>query len=469
MSLPYVPQTITVHLGEPDSPAQNVTVDFIDYVKNVASSEIFPTWPESSLRANILAQISFALNRVYTEYYRSRGYPFDITSSTSVDQSFVNGRNVYDTVSRIVDEIFNDYLRRVGYVEPLFARYCNGTTVTCDGLSQWGTVELAEQGLDSVQILRRYYGNNVEVVVDAPVMGITSSVPVRALRPGSTGNDVLSVQLRLNRISRNFPSIPKIPRTDGYFDTSTEDAVLEFQRVFDLDVDGVVGPATWYRIQQIYSSVKRLNELDSEGITYSEIPRIYPEYLGPGASGNGVRATQYMLNFVAQYEDTVSPFPISGNYDAATEEAVRGFQRTYGIEPTGIVDENTYARLFDVYSAIILSLPDSLFTETARPYPGFRISRGFDGDYVSDLQRYLGAIATVFPTVIAPAVTGVYDEATENAVKEVQRLSSLEVTGVTDLLTWSAIGELYNDVRSGEITSPEQYPGYILGGDNNGI
>jgi peptidoglycan hydrolase-like protein with peptidoglycan-binding domain len=172
---------------------------------------------------------------------------------------------------------------------------------------------------------------------------------------------------------------------------------------------------------------------------------------------------------VAQYEDTVSPFPISGNYDAATEEAVRGFQRTYGIEPTGIVDENTYARLFDVYSAIILSLPDSLFTETARPYPGFRISRGFDGDYVSDLQRYLGAIATVFPTVIAPAVTGVYDEATENAVKEVQRLSSLEVTGVTDLLTWSAIGELYNDVRSGEITSPEQYPGYILGGDNNGI
>ena len=469
MPFPYIPESITVHLGEPDAPAQNVTVPFIDYVKNVASSEIFPTWPESSLRANILAQISFALNRVYTEYYRSRGYPFDITSSTSIDQSFINGRNVFDTVSVIVDEIFNDYLRRVGYVEPLFARYCNGTTVSCDGLSQWGSVELAEQGLNSVQILRNYYGNNVEVVVDAPVKGITSSVPIRSLRLGSTGNDVLNIQLRLNRISRNFPSIPKIPQTDGYFDAATEDAVLEFQRIFDLDVDGVVGPATWYRISQLYASVKRLNELDSEGITYSEIPRIYPESLGPGASGNGVRATQYMLNFVAQYEDTVAPFTISGNYDAPTEEAVKGFQRTYGIEPTGIVDENTYARLFDVYSAIILSLPDSIFEGSYRPYPGFRISRGFEGEYVSELQEYLTAIATVFPTVSAPEITGIYDEDTENAVKEVQRVSALTVTGITDLLTWGAIGELYTDVRSGEIVSPEQYPGYVLGGEDNGI
>lgn len=468
MAFPYIPESITVHLGDPDEPAQNVTVPFIDYVKNVASSEIFPTWPESSIRANILAQISFALNRVYTEYYPSRGYPFDITSSTSVDQSFVNGRNIYDTVSTVADEIFNDYLRRVGYVEPIFARYCNGTTVTCDGLSQWGTVELAEQGLNSVQILRRYYGNNIEVVVDAPVMGITTSVPIRALRLGSTGNDVLNVQLRLNRISRNFPSIPKISDVNGYFEINTEEAVKEFQKIFDLDVDGIVGPATWYRIQQIYASVKRLNELNSEGISYSEIPMIYPESLGPGATGNGVRAIQYMLNYVAQYEDTVAPFPISGNYDPATEEAVKGFQRTYGIEPTGIVDETTYARLFDVYSAIILSLPDSIFRGSARPYPGFRISRGFDGEYVSDLQSYLSAIATVFPTVVAPAVTGTYDEATENAIREVQRLSALEITGVTDLLTWTAVGELYNDIRSGELTSADQYPGYVMGGEENG-
>ena len=462
MPIPYIPESITVHLGAPDQPAQNVTVPFIDYIKNVASSEIFPTWPESALRANILAQISFALNRVYTEYYRSRGYPFNITNSTTIDQSFINGRNIYDTVSRVVDDIFNDYLRRIGNVEPLFAQYCNGTTVTCEGLSQWGSVELAEQGQNSIQILRNYYGNNVEIVVDAPVEGISTSVPIRNLRLGSTGNDVLNVQLRLNRISRNFPSIPKIPDPDGYFNVATRDAVTEFQSIFDLTPDGIVGPATWYRIQQIYASVKRLNELNSEGITYSEIPRVYPEALVPGASGNDVRATQYMLNYVAQYEDTIAPFQISGNYDAATEEAVRGFQRTYGIPETGIIDENTYARLYDVYSAIILSLPDSAFVDAARPYPGFIISRGFEGDYLIPYQEYLAAIATVFDSVEAPEITGIYDEATENAVREVQRLSSLEQTGITDLLTWTAVGELYNDIRSGQIVSPDQYPGYVI-------
>ena len=148
--LPYIPETITVHLGEPDQQAENVTVPFIDYIKNVASSEIYPTWPESALRANILAQISFALNRVYTEYYRSRGYSFNITNSTAIDQSFINGRNYFDTISLIVDEIFNDYLRKRDRIEPLFAQYCNGTTVTCGGLSQWGSLDLAEEGYDSI-------------------------------------------------------------------------------------------------------------------------------------------------------------------------------------------------------------------------------------------------------------------------------------------------------------------------------
>lgn len=206
--LPYIPESITVHLGDPDQSAENVTVPFADYIKNVASSEIYPTWQESALRANILAQISFALNRVYTEYYRSRGYPFNITNSTAVDQSFINGRNYFDSISEIVDEIFDDYLRKRDRIEPLFAQYCNGTTVTCDGLSQWGSVDLADEGYDSVQILKTYYGDDTEIVTDAPVMGITSSPPTRLLRLGSTGNDVLAVQLRLNRISVNYPSIP---------------------------------------------------------------------------------------------------------------------------------------------------------------------------------------------------------------------------------------------------------------------
>ena len=204
MPYPVIPEYITVHLGAPDSPAQNVTVPFPDYIKNVASSEIYPTWPESALRANILAQISFALNRIYTEYYPSRGYDFDITNSTAMDQSFVYGRDIFENISRIVDEIFNNYIRRGNNIEPLFAVYCNGTTVTCEGLSQWGSVELANLGYVPYDILRTYYGDDINIVYNAPVSEIEPSVPEILLRLGSVGNDVAFVQTRLNRISANW-------------------------------------------------------------------------------------------------------------------------------------------------------------------------------------------------------------------------------------------------------------------------
>ena len=162
---PYIPETITVHLGPPNSAANNVTVSFTEYVKNVASSEIYPTWNESALRANILAIISYALNRVYTEYYRSRGYDFDITNSTAYDQAFVEGRSYFENVSRLVDELFDTYIRRIGFVEPLAAKFCNGTTVSCDGLSQWGSEQLAREGYNSFEILQYYYGDNIELVI----------------------------------------------------------------------------------------------------------------------------------------------------------------------------------------------------------------------------------------------------------------------------------------------------------------
>ncbi|MBQ7124839.1 MAG: peptidoglycan-binding protein [Clostridia bacterium] len=461
-TIPYIPESITVHLGEPNEDAQNVTVSFSDYIKNVASSEIFPTWPESALRANILAQISFALNRIYTEYYRSRGYNFNITNSTAVDQSFVNGRSFFDNISKLVDQIFNDYLRRQGNIEPLFAQYCNGTTVTCQGLSQWGSVDLAEDGYNSVEILRNYYGNDIEIVVDAPVRGIISSPPIRLLRFGSTGNDVLFVQLRLNRISTNYPSIPKIPNPNGYYGIETQNAVTEFQSIFDLAVDGIVGKATWYKIQQIYAAVKRLNDLNSEGITYGEIPKVYPEQLGPGSSGDGVRLVQFMLSYVRQYENTIPPFEITGFYDNPTEEAVIGFQKTYGLPETGVVDEKTYARIFDVYNAIILSLPESSFVNTARPYPGYILSLGLQGEYVTYLQEYLKRISEVFSEVPTPQINGVFDESTDNAVKALQTLAGLSPNGLVNLTTWNAITELYIDIISGEIVSPTQYPGYVI-------
>lgn len=175
--IPYVPQTITVHLGYPSSDAQNVIVSFQDYIKNVASSEIYPTWDESAIIANVYAQISYALNRVYTEFYPSRGYNFHITNSTAVDQKFIYGRNIFENIDRIVSEIFNDYIRRIGTLEPLAAKYCNGTTVTCEGLSQWGSEYLARQGYSSLDILYNYYGRDIELVVDAPIKNITRSYP----------------------------------------------------------------------------------------------------------------------------------------------------------------------------------------------------------------------------------------------------------------------------------------------------
>ena len=208
---PYIPDRITVHLGPPDTPAENVTVSFPDYVKNVASSEIYPTWEPAAILANVLAIISFALNRVYTEFYPSRGYDFQITSSTAYDQKFIRGRNFFDSISRVVDEVFDDYLRRPGTLEPLAAKFCNGTSVTCDGLSQWGSQELAQQGLDAMSILRRYYGDNIELVTNAPVQGVRSSYPGYPLSLGNSGPEVAVIQSSLNRISRNYPAIPKIP------------------------------------------------------------------------------------------------------------------------------------------------------------------------------------------------------------------------------------------------------------------
>jgi hypothetical protein len=222
MPTPTIPETITVHLGPPDSDAQNITLPFAEYIKNVASSEIYPTWPESAIRANVLAQISYTLNRVYTEYYPSRGYNFDITNDISRDQSFVYGRDIFENISRIVDNEFNSYLRRDGTIEPLFAAYCDGIEVTCTGLSQWGSLELAEQGLDAIEILRNYYGNNIELVTNVPVDGVTSSVPAAPLAIGSSGIEVQQIQRRLNRIATNYPAIPKIRDTNGVFDSYTD-------------------------------------------------------------------------------------------------------------------------------------------------------------------------------------------------------------------------------------------------------
>ena len=247
-SLPTIPEFITVHLGAPDTNAPNVTIPFVEYISNVASSEIYPFWNENAIRANIYAQISFALNRVYTEFYRSRGYDFDITNNTAFDQSYVDGRNIFDNIEQIVYEIFNSYIRRQGNNEPLFAAYCDGVEVQCNGLSQWGSLALANEGYTPYEILQYYYGNDIDIINNVEVEGSRGSAPQFVLGVGSSSDKVRILQLRLNRISDNYPSIPKIASVDGIFAEDTEAAVMRFQEIFGLNPDGLVGNGTWYAI-----------------------------------------------------------------------------------------------------------------------------------------------------------------------------------------------------------------------------
>ena len=339
--VPYIPETITVHLGAPDAGAENVTVSFSDYVKNVLSSEVYPTWEPAALRANALAVISFALNRVYTEYYRSRGYPFDITSSTAIDQKFINGRNIYENISALVDELFTDYLRRQGYVEPLAAKFCNGVTTTCDGLSQWGSQELAQAGADSVRILRRYYGEDVQIVTNAPVQDLQESYPGSPVRRGDIGVNVSFLQVALNRISQNYPAIPKVP-VDAILGEATENAVRAFQSIFSLAVDGIVGRATWYAIVMLYTAVLKLGELQSQGQTFYGYSWEYPEQILPGEQGAKVTHLQYMLSVISQFNSAVQEPPVSGVFGESTTQAVLSFQQAYGLPQAGTVERETW-------------------------------------------------------------------------------------------------------------------------------
>ena len=400
--IPFVPQYITVHLGAPGANAANVTVSFSDYVKNVASSEIYPTWEESALRANIYAIVSFALNRVYTEFYRSRGYSFDITNSTAYDQAFVNGRSYFENVSRIVDQLFNDYLRRPGFVEPLAAKFCNGTTVTCEGLSQWGSQNLARQGYSSTQILRSYYGN-VEIVNDAPIRGITSSYPGTPLRRGSSGPYVVIIQVMLNRISQNYPLIPKLASVDGIFGSRTEASVRKFQEIFGLAVDGVVGKATWYEMVRLYTAVTRLSELRSLGQQFYSINWEYPSPLVEGDRGEKIRHLQYMLSILSEFIDEIPPLTVDGIFGPATEEAVRAAQRWLGLPITGQVDDPTWEEIYDQFSGIENSslrsretFPDDTAganrnrysrTATLTQYPGTQLQMGSSDPISQEVVR----------------------------------------------------------------------------------
>lgn len=441
---PVIPEYITVHLGPPGSNARNVQVPFADYIKNVASSEIYPTWPENAIRANIYAQITFALNRIYTEWYRSKGYDFDITNSTQYDQAFNYNREIFENISEIVDDIFNDYIVRQGYIEPLFSQFCNGTTVQCAGLSQWGTVPLAEQGYTPYEILQHYYGDDINIVFNAPVQNVPESFNGVPLRFGSAGNDVKIIQGQLNRIAKNFPAIPKIPRVDGVFGTDTENAVRKFQEIFNMPVDGVIGKRTWYRIKNLYINVKQLGELTSEGIRLSEIEVPFPDFLKLGMTGDIVKILQYYLDIIGYFWGGIPLVKIDGIFGPQTEDAVRAFQQAYGLPVDGIVGINTWTKIDSIYKQLIASLPKEA---RASVYPGYPLKVGMRNDDVLRLQQYLNRIAKDYPAVPSVSETGYFGDMTENSVRLFQREFGLTQTGIVNAFTWDRIATLYNDLQ----------------------
>lgn len=445
--LPYIPETITVHLGLPDQPAENVTVNFSDYIKNVASSEIYPTWPESAIRANIYAQISYALNRVYTEWYRSKGYDFDITNTTQYDQYFVKDREVFENISRIVDEIFNNYVVREGSVSPLFTAYCNGTTSRCDGLSQWGTVTLAEQGYTPLEILQFYYGDDIAIIENAPIRPNVESYPGFPLKLGSSGNEVKTIQQQLNRIADAYPSIPKINDPNGIFGAQTEAAVKRFQNIFNLAQDGIVGKSTWYRIKNVYNGVKKLAELTAENLTFDEVEPIYPSLLKEGMSGDYIKTLQYYLNIVAYFYPQIPNIDVDGYFGPKTKEAVIAFQEMFGLVPDGIVGRDTWKALSNAYKTSINSIPEEYKSEAEIVYPGYVLSEGITNDDVRRLQTFLEKISQAYPSIPSVTVDGVFGEKTKEAVSAIQRMYGIPVSGVAGPVTWGLIINLYNGIN----------------------
>ena len=261
LSRVVVPEYVVVHDGPPsDTRANNYYVKYRDYIKNVASSEIYATWPEATITANVLAIMSFTLNRVYTEWYRNKGYQFTITTSTAFDQKWISGRNIFNTISSVVDAVFANFLSRPGISQPILTQYCDGNRVSCpEVMSQWGSKDLGDRGYSAIEILRYYYGQDIYINTATSVSGVPASWPTYDLTIGATGNNVTTIQRQLNRIAKAYPQIPTVS-VDGRFGADTERAVKAFQRIFDLPQSGIVDYPTWYKISDIYVGVSKIAE-----------------------------------------------------------------------------------------------------------------------------------------------------------------------------------------------------------------
>lgn len=440
---PIIPTMIIVHLGAPDAATRNITVPFVEYIKNVASSEIYPNWPDDALKANILAQVSFALNRIYNEWYPSKGYNFDITSSPIYDQKFTEDIQFFERTSRIVDEMFNNYIVKGNQVQPLFAQYCDGKNTTCNGLSQWGTVTLANQGKSPLEILRNYYGNDIRIIYNAPVEENIMTYPGFPVELGTSGDFVRMLKIQLNRIGRDYPAIPTIIDDSVYFNVETERAVKKFQEIFNLEVNGIVNKQTWYRIKYIYNAVKKISSIYSEGIGIDEAELLYNKTIQLGDTGGPVYALNYYINTIA-YFDSSLPFldlkePV---FTEKTKQMVTAFQKKYNIVANGIVDANTWKALREAYKQTLAIVPEVCMCDVNEFFPGKYLSFEMTGEEIINLQKFLYLICTKNHSIPGVVVNGTFDRLTRQSVIALQRKFGLEANGVVGPSTWYRIVEL---------------------------
>lgn len=436
---PAIPTDITVHLGAPNEAAKNITIPFIEYIKNVASNEIYPTWPTDAIKANILAILSFTLNRIYNEWYPSQGYDFDITNSPIYDQAFQENGQFFETISLIVDDIFNTYIVRDNQVQPLFARYC---AEECEGMSQWGSVSLAQQGKSPLEILKYYYGDDIRLVFNAPVEANIMSYPGFPLKLGSAGEFVRIIKKQLNRIGQNYPQIPAITDENQFFTLETENAVKVFQNIFNLEENGIVDKATWYKIKYIYNAVKEISDLYSEGISIEEAQLLFNKTLEKGQSGIGVQSLNYLLSVIAHFDNNIPLLEVSDTFNENTEQMVIAFQNKYGLNPTGIVENTTWKTILEVYEQTLNTIPTEYLIYEDEFFPGIYLSKGMRGDEVVRLQKFLLKICKQKHSIPGVVVNGTFDSLTEQSVKALQKRFNLDENGVVGPYTWYQIVEL---------------------------
>ncbi len=433
---PIIPTNIIIHLGKPEEAAKNIKITFVEYIKNVASSEIYPTWPQEALESNILAIISFTLNRIYNEWYHSKGYDFDITSLKEYDQTFIEDREIFDRIAKIVDKNFNNYIVKDDQIQPLFASYCDGKTTTCQGLSQVGSATLAETGKNVEDILKTYYGENIRIIHNAQVGEFIESYPGYEVKEGIAGDMVRVIQTELIRIIKNYPAIPNIPKVNGIYNIETKQAVEKFQEIFNLNKNGIVDKQTWYKIKYIYNAVKKVNDLYSEGIEVEEVNLKYPDKLSYSDTGLFVRVLHYYLGLISFFDENLPQLEVNGIYNNNTKQMVINFQNKYNLPVTGEVDKETWIKLKEVYHMTIKNIPEKYLKYEKELYPGKFLTKGMKGEDIEILQGYLFEICKKYKDIPGVIVNGVFDELTEQSVLKIQKIYKQEQNGAVGPITW---------------------------------